>query len=114
MTSTDLRAAQPEDDEVSPIQIAVALWAGRKSIAIAIVLATIVGVFFLLRTESSYQADGLLQLETKSSALALPTGMQDLLGGGSRSPSEAEIEKLHAKIGQRLVERDFLARASGR
>jgi transposase len=28
--------------------------------------------------------------------------------------SEAEIETLHAKIGQLLVERDFLAKASGR
>jgi transposase len=27
---------------------------------------------------------------------------------------EAEVEKLHAKIGQLLVERDFLAKASGR
>ena len=28
--------------------------------------------------------------------------------------SEAEVEKLHAKIGQLVVERDFLAKASGR
>ena len=28
--------------------------------------------------------------------------------------SEAEVEKLHAKIGQLLVERDFLVKASGR
>jgi transposase len=28
--------------------------------------------------------------------------------------SEAEIETLHAKIGQLVVERDFLAKASGR
>jgi transposase len=28
--------------------------------------------------------------------------------------SEAEVEKLHAKIGQLVVERDCLARASGR
>jgi transposase len=28
--------------------------------------------------------------------------------------SEAEIEKLHAKIGQLIVERDFLVKASGR
>jgi transposase len=28
--------------------------------------------------------------------------------------AEAETEKLHAKIGQLLVERDFLAKASGR
>jgi transposase len=27
---------------------------------------------------------------------------------------DAEVEKLHAKIGQLLVERDFLAKASGR
>jgi transposase len=28
--------------------------------------------------------------------------------------AEAEVEKLHAKAGQLLVERDFLAKASGR
>ena len=28
--------------------------------------------------------------------------------------TEAEVEKLHAKIGQLLVERDFLAKVSGR
>lgn len=28
--------------------------------------------------------------------------------------TEIEVEKLHAKIGQLLVERDFLAKASGR
>lgn len=28
--------------------------------------------------------------------------------------SEAEVEKLHAKIGQLVVERDFLAQVSGR
>ena len=28
--------------------------------------------------------------------------------------SEADVEKLHAKIGRLLVERDFLAKASGR
>jgi transposase len=27
---------------------------------------------------------------------------------------EGEVEKLHAKIGQLVVERDFLAKASGR
>ena len=32
----------------------------------------------------------------------------------STKTAEAEVEKLHAKIGQLLVERDFLATASGR
>jgi transposase len=32
----------------------------------------------------------------------------------SAKVAEAEVEKLHAKIGQLVVERDFLAKASGR
>ena len=32
----------------------------------------------------------------------------------SPATSEAELAKLHAKIGQLVVERDFLAKASGR
>ena len=32
----------------------------------------------------------------------------------ARASGEAEVEKLHAKIGQLVVERDFLAKAFGR
>ncbi len=35
-------------------------------------------------------------------------------GETTRVANEAELDKLHAKIGQLLVERDFLAKASGR
>ena len=37
-------------------------------------------------------------------------------GGGDAAKvvSESEVEKLHAKIGQLVVERDFLAKAFGR
>ena len=35
-------------------------------------------------------------------------------GQESSKAAEVEVEKLHAKIGQLLVERDFLAKASGR
>jgi transposase len=34
--------------------------------------------------------------------------------GDAASDREREIERLHAKIGQLIVERDFLARRSGR
>ncbi len=34
--------------------------------------------------------------------------------GAAASDREREIEKLHAKIGELIVERDFLARRSGR
>lgn len=32
----------------------------------------------------------------------------------AKAASDAEVDRLHAKIGQLLVERDFLAKASGR
>ena len=35
-------------------------------------------------------------------------------GDAAKAASEGEVEKLHAKIGQLVVERDFLAKASGR
>ena len=36
------------------------------------------------------------------------------VGGDAEEGREREIEKLHAKIGQLTVERDFLAKRSGR
>ena len=36
------------------------------------------------------------------------------VGGDGEEVRQREIEKLHAKIGQLIVERDFLARRSGR
>jgi len=36
------------------------------------------------------------------------------VGGGGEEVREREIEKLHAKIGQLTVERDFLVKRSGR
>ena len=36
------------------------------------------------------------------------------VGDAAKAASDAEVEKLHAKIGQLVVERDFLAKASGR
>ena len=35
-------------------------------------------------------------------------------GDVAKAVSESEVEKLHAKIGQLVVERDFLAKAFGR
>lgn len=44
-------------------------------------------------------------------------GLAEVFSGqpaGKQVAREEELEKLHAKIGQLLVERDFLAKASGR
>ncbi len=103
MTTVDARPAAPEDDEINILELAAALWAGKFYIAIATALALLLGGLFVLRTESIFRAEGLLQLETKGGSLALPAGMQGLLGGGgSQSPSEAEIEimKSHLVLGE--------------
>lgn len=41
-------------------------------------------------------------------------GIFDGSADAARATSDAEVEKLHAKIGQLVVERDFLAKAFGR
>ena len=46
----------------------------------------------------------------EQAARAFDTGV----GNDAEASREREIEKLHAKIGELIVERDFLARRSGR
>ena len=45
----------------------------------------------------------------------LVSGAEDVFGGHERNKkdSEAEIDKLHSKIGQLTMERDFLSKALG-
>ncbi len=50
----------------------------------------------------------------KRMAIAGLTSIFDVKGVEKEVAREGEVEKLHAKIGQLLVERDFLAKASGR
>lgn len=99
MTITDTRPVPQEDDEINLMELAVGLWAGKLWIAAAMGLALAVGAFSVLRVQPLYQAQGLLQLEAKAGSLALPDGMQDLLGGsGVKSPGEAEIEIMKSRM----------------
>jgi transposase len=41
-------------------------------------------------------------------------GLASVFSGKAEAAKADEVEKLHAKIGQLVVERDFLAKASGR
>lgn len=101
MTLIDARPTPPEEDEVNIMELFVALWAGKRTVAMVTVACLLIGLFLVLRTESIYQAEGLLQLEEKGGSLALPAGMQGLMGG-SKSPSEAEIQimKSHLVLGE--------------
>ena len=50
----------------------------------------------------------------KRTAIAGLASLFDGKGAEKEVAREGEVERLHAKIGQLLVERDFLAKASGR
>lgn len=89
-----------EDDEIDLMALLAALWSGKFWIVLALTFALSVGAFVTLRGTPLYQAQALLQLETRSGALALPEGMQELLGGatGGKSPGEAEMEIMRSRM----------------
>lgn len=99
MTTPDTRPPTAGEDEIDLLDLLAGLWAGKIWIIGAIALALAAGAFSVLRVEPLYQAQGLLQLEAKAGSLALPEGMQDLLGGGSaKSPSETEMEIMKSRM----------------
>jgi len=100
---TQKHAAQPEveDDEIDLMALAGALLAGWKWIALAFVVAVILGAFIALRKPVIYQATGLLQLEQSQNGLsALPESMQTLLGsdGGGKSQAETQIAIMSSRL----------------
>jgi tyrosine-protein kinase Etk/Wzc len=99
----------PAEDEINILELLGVVWAGKYWIALAAALSLAVGSFLVLKTQPIYQAQGLLQLEAKSGALALPEGMQDLFGGGGsgNSPGETEIEILKSRMVMGQVVRDL-------
>lgn len=90
---------QPEDDEVDLLALAGALLSGWPWILAAGLIAALFGVVIALRQAPVYQASGLLQLEQKQNALALPQSMQDLLGSdGGKSESETQIAIMSSRM----------------
>ena len=100
MTNTVPGPAQKPDDGIDLMELAGHLWAGKLWIVGITTVALALGAFSVLKATPIYQASGLLQLEAKSGALALPEGMQELLGGdGGKSAGAAEM----AIMGSRMV-----------
>lgn len=101
MNPIETRPAAAPEDEINLLDLVGVLWAGKWWILAAVVVAFVLGAVTVLKTEPVYQADGLLQLEVRSGALALPTGMQDLLGTSSysgNSPGETEMEIMRSRM----------------
>jgi tyrosine-protein kinase Etk/Wzc len=92
--------SQPES-EINLLELVSSLWAGKLWISLVVFVALFMGFFLVFRAEPIFQAQGLLQLETRSGALSLPQGMQDLLGDGpdsGNSPADAEMEIMKSRM----------------
>ncbi len=99
---TAVPAAGDEDDSIDIALLVSQLWAGKFLITLCAVLGIGAGVFIFTNTPKTFQADALLQLESKSGQMGLSTAMlglidPGLMGSGSVTITEIEI------IGSRLV-----------
>lgn len=115
MVAEETRLQSRDSDEIDLLALAGHLWAGKVWIILAMVLAVAVGAFIVLSSTPIYKADALMQLETRSGALALPEGMQELLGsdasGTAAIETEIEIIKSRMVIGEAVRELDLQLRA---
>lgn len=121
MNPTDTRPAASNpviaEDEINLLDLLGTLWAGKMWIALAMVVAFALGAVSVLKTQPIYQAQGLLQLEARSGSLALPTGMQDMLGGGGgdyAGETEMAIMQSRMVMAQAVRELDLQVYATPR
>lgn len=105
-------------DEIDLLALLGNLWAGRVWILAAALITLLLGTFLVLRATPIYQANALIQLEARMGALALPEGMQELLGGDSKGTAavetETEILKSRMVIGEAVRELDLQTKAYAR
>ncbi len=96
--ATNTPDAPPEDD-INLLDLLGVIWNGKYWIAAAAFIAWCIGAITVLQSTPIYQAGGLLQLEQRSGAMALPAGMQNLMGGNSgRNSGEAEMEIMKSRM----------------
>lgn len=110
MTPTELRSTDLPEDEINILDLLGVIWAGKFWIVAAVLCAFTIGAVSALKTQPIFVANGLLQLEIRSGTLGLPSGMQDLLGGGSytgNSPGETEMEIMKSRMVMGEVVRDL-------
>ncbi len=91
-------------DEIDLSALLGTLWAGKLWIVFFTVITIALGVFYLLITPPTYQADALLQLEEKSGQLSLPDGLSDLVENAPQSVTEIEIMRSRMVLGKAVAD----------
>lgn len=89
-----------QDDEIDLLDLFTRLWAGKLTIIAFVLIGALAGLFYILNTPPTYQADSLLQLEEKAGTLGLPEGLADLSGDSPRAVTEIEIIKSRMVVGR--------------
>jgi tyrosine-protein kinase Etk/Wzc len=83
--------------DIDLVDLFATIWTGKWLILFAALCGLACGLVFILITPPIYQANALLQIESNSTALAVPKGLADLMGSSSKA-SGAELELLHARL----------------
>jgi tyrosine-protein kinase Etk/Wzc len=96
--------ASEDSDEIDLSALLSSLWAGKFWIVLFTVITIALGVFYLLITPPTYQADALLQLEEKSGQLSLPDGLSDLVENAPQSVTEIEIMRSRMVLGKAVAD----------
>ncbi|MGN0933068.1 polysaccharide biosynthesis tyrosine autokinase [Falsigemmobacter intermedius] len=91
---------EKDDSEIDLLALVMVLWRARLLLAISLVAGILLGGFVILRATPLYEANSLLQLEERASNLALPSAMQEMLGGGGTAAAliETETEILRSRM----------------
>jgi len=93
-------AVNDDGDEIDIGALLAQIWAGKYTIMLFTVIAAVIGLAFAFSRDPIYQADALLQLETKAPSLALPAGLSGLVDNDPVTVTEIEIIRSRMILGQ--------------
>ena len=102
MTQNNAGSAAVDDDrdEIDIGALVAQIWAGKYTILLFAFIAAIIGLLIAFSRDPVYQADALLQLETKAPSLALPAGLSGLVDNDPVTVTEIEIIRSRMILGQ--------------
>jgi len=99
--------AERYDDDIDLGSLLLSLWLGKWWVLGFLVAALLGGAFHVLNTPPSYQADALIQIEQKGSALALPEALRNLSDTDTRTATEIEILRSRLVLGEAVSRVNF-------
>lgn len=105
-------AHEEEDDGISLGELIATLMVYRWLIAAITLAALIIGLFVVFVSTPVYRADGLLQVEEKSSGTGVLKELQPLLGDDTTVPAEIEILSSRMILGRVVAKQKLDIRAA--